>query len=391
MSPAEPRPRPPRAPAVRRVTASAPGKLILIGEHAVVYRRPALVAAAGLRLEARFAGPRPRAGGASTVRLDAPALGPPRELLWAEVIAHSRRARAAWRAYAERPTADAFAAVRGDDPAHVVLVALGEAAESLGESDGPPIDLEIEAELPVGSGFGSSAAAAVAVIAGYLALRSAPAGLDDVERLVLEVERRQHGLPSGVDGAAVLYGGLIWAESTGPGLAFVPFDPGAGGSPLLDRLAVYDSGRPPESTGAVVAAVRARLEADPAAGGALLDRIEQASRALRDELAAGIDDPAPVREAFTAAQRALEELGVVPEPVAAAVRAVETAGGAAKISGAGSLAGPGAGSLLVYHPEPERLEEVAELSALRRLRVPLGVEGLRLTVPGETDAEESPS
>jgi len=229
----------------------------------------------------------------------------------------------------------------------------------------------------------------VAVVAGYLALRSAPAGLDDVERLAREVERRQHGFPSGVDAAAVLHGGLVWAEAAGSarGLAFSPF---TARSPLLRRLAAYDTGRPPEATGAVVAAVRDRLDADPSWGRLLFDRIEEATRGLAVELSAEVEDPDRVRELFAAGGRALEELGVVPEPVRALTRAVEAAGGAAKISGAGSLAGPGAGSLLAYHPEPERLDEVAELAPLARLRMALGAQGLRLSGPEIDRAEAAP-
>lgn len=360
-----------------------------MGEHAVVYRRPALVAAVDLRLEARFAGPRPRKSGESTVRLDARDLGPPHELPWSEVFPYARAARARWERWAARPNAEGFAAVRGENPAHVVMVALGEAAGLLGETGGPPIDLTLSGRLPVGSGFGSSAAAAVAVVAGYLALRSAPAGLDDVERLALEVERRQHGLPSGADSATVLHGGLVWAEAAGfdGGLAFSRF---AAPSGLLGRLAVYDTGRPPEATGEVVAAVRSRLDADPSWGGLLFDRIEDATRALRDELTAEIEDRKRARELIAACERALEELGVVPEPVRERVRAIEAAGGAAKISGAGSLAGPGAGSLLVYHPEPKRLEDLPALEGLRRHRVKLGADGLRLTAPERRAGETGP-
>jgi hypothetical protein len=139
----------------------------------------------------------------------------------------------------------------------------------------------------------------------------------------------------------------------------------------------------------VIAAVRARLEADPPWGRGVLDRLAEATRGLRDELAAEAEDPGRVRALIGTGQRALEELGVVPEPAAALVRAIEAAGGAAKISGAGSLAGPGTGSLLAYHPEPEALAGVAELAAIRRLEVPLGVEGLRLAGPDRDPPAEA--
>jgi hypothetical protein len=60
------------------------------------------------------------------------------------------------------------------------------------------------------------------------------------------------------------------------------------------------------------------------------------------------------------------------------VRAIESAGGGAKISGAGSLTGPGAGCLLVVHPEPGRLAALSALADLRRLPVRLGAPGLRV-------------
>lgn len=198
----------------RRVTVSAPGKLILMGEHAVVYGRPALVAAIDLRLSARFSDS-PDPG----VRLDLLDLGISAHLSWMEVRAYSSGARERWDDYSTHPGPESFREMRGEDPAHVVKAALGEAVEALGGDLDCGLELRVESDLPLGSGFGSSAATAVAVVAGFFswqsAWRSAEVDPERIERLALQVERRQHGHPSGVDGATILRGGVLWARRLG--------------------------------------------------------------------------------------------------------------------------------------------------------------------------------
>jgi len=376
------------------IAVSAPGKLILMGEHAVVYGRPALVAALDLRLTVRVA---PRADGG--VRLDLPGLGHTEETSWQALRAYARSVRESWHAYSREPAPERFRAVQREDPAHVVKVALGEAAETLitpalfsqppprppgeeGEKQGglPGLALRVESQLPIGSGFGSSAATAIGVIAGCLAFCGHPLDPLRIEGLALEVERRQHGLPSGVDSATVLFGGLLWARKlAGGGLETERL---AVTSPLLRRLRVYDTGTPAESTGAVVAAVRARRDRDPVAHERLLDRIEAATRGFRAQLEQPAEDAAVTVGLIRECQACLEELGAVPEAARALVRRVEAEGGAAKVSGAGSLSGPGAGSVLVYHPETERIAAWPFLQSLSFHSVRLGADGLRR----ETDA-----
>lgn len=367
---------PPDSNLVPTVTVSTPGKLILMGEHAVVYGRPALVAAVDLRLSATLSSP-PPGPGAGGVRLDLPGLSHSEDLSWSEVLDYARAARGRWQHYSRQPGPESFRELRGEDPAHVVKIALGEAAASLETSaDTPPapLHLRIDSEIPIGSGFGSSAATATAVIAGYLALASVP-DLARIERLALEVERRQHGMPSGVDGATVLHGGILSARKLPSGE--LETERIAGRSPLLSRLRVYDTGMPPEPTGAVVAAVRGLRDRDPAGHERLLDRISAATEGLREELAREEEDPERTVHLLREHQACLEALGVVPGAVRAAVREIEAAGGAAKISGAGSLAGPGAGSLLVYDPFFGRLSDHAALQSFRFYPVHLGAPGFR--------------
>ncbi len=67
----------------------------------------------------------------------------------------------------------------------------------------------------------------------------------------------------------------------------------------------------------------------------------------------------------------------MPEIVCRAIRRVEALGGGAKISGAGSLSGPGAGCLLVYPAPGTEAAVEAELRQVPRHSCVLGVEGLR--------------
>jgi len=358
------------------IAASAPGKLILTGEHAAVYGHPALVAATGLRLTAEFS-----AAEAPGVELDFPALGRRLQLSWNDVLEHARRSRAAWERYAADPRPELFAEVCDGDPLHLPKVALGEAADSLNDTEPPPLHLAVRSDLPIGSGLGSSAATAVTLVAGYLAWRggSAPFLSHALEALVNDVERRQHGTPSGIDAATVLRGGILWARrQASGGVDLSPLSPAALSSPVLAKLRVWDTGRPPESTGAVVAWVRERRAGNPRHWDGVLARLGEASAALRRELESNREDPPVLRELLCAAEAGLEELGVVPAPVRELVRRIEAEGGAAKVSGAGSLAGPGAGVLLVYHPEPERAAAWRFLSELPLYPMRLGGPGLRL-------------
>ncbi len=328
----------------------------------------------------------PRAASAWTC----PTSPTPKSLSWSGVLAYCRAARESWGEYSREPGPDRFRAVRGEDPAHIVKAALGEAAEALDETAPPGVEVRVESRLPIGSGFGSSAAIAVGVVAAYLAFRGVFSGkdldLDLIEKLALEAERRQHGLPSGIDTATVLRGGLLWARKLPSGeLETERLPLGTAGSSLLSRIRVYDTGTPPESTGAVVAAVRARRDQDPARHERILDGIEAAVQAFRVELArdgAGDRDDrdhrARIVQILRDCEGCLEELGVVPPAVRAVVRRIEAEGGAAKISGAGSLAGPGAGSLLVYHPEIEEISGWTFLQPFPYHPVHLGAQGLRL-------------
>lgn len=357
----------------RRIRASAPGTLVLVGEHAAVYGRPALVAALDLRCEVQV-----EVGPGEELALELPDVGVATYLGRREVEEYSSWVRQQWEGWAQGSAASSFTALRGGNAADLVRVALGETALALGEW--PDVcAVRVASAIPPSGGFGSSAALAVAVVAAVLLAAGEEASLERVEAIALEVERRQHGRPTGIDHGAVLRGGIVAVRPAGDRRpSFMHLKPAAAG---LRAFNVYDTGPPAEPTGEVVADVRRRFTGKATQLDPLLDQLETVAARVEEWLVSRQARREDLIAEVRRAERCLEELGVVPTPVQAVARAVEAAGGAAKISGAGSLAGPGAGALLVIWPEALHLPPT--LAACARVPCALGAPGL------EVDVEEA--
>jgi diphosphomevalonate decarboxylase len=155
--------------------ARAPGKLILLGEHAVVFGEPALAAALPLGVEVELsdddAGPR--------LLLDAPSATTPAE------------------------------AIDG-------LRAIAEAADPASPRAARVL-ARVRSDIPLGAGLGSSAALGVALARALCARAGRPCPPELAARLALEFERPFHGAPSGVDPAACAQDGVILFRRGGEG------------------------------------------------------------------------------------------------------------------------------------------------------------------------------
>ncbi len=349
-----------------------------MGEHAAVYGRPAVVAAIDRRMHLELEVSAATQGGPEPcLSLSLPQVDVQDTWSWHRLATYAQDRRLAWQKWSEDPQSFPFPTVLGSDPAHLIRVAVGETLLHLGKLPARDARLHMHSEIPLGSGFGSSAAASVVVVRALLELLGADADDDLVGRLALQAERRQHGAPSGIDTTTVIHGGALWVEKRQGRLQMEPIKIKESG--LIDRFRIFHSGAPGQSTGEVVAAVRALRDEDPAAFDHALDQASGLTGEFRGLLQTS-DQPAEARalaliQGFGAW---LEGIGVVPTSVTEVVRAVESIGGAAKISGAGALSGPGAGSLLIFHPQPEKLDNLPVLQHLERLDLKLGAPGLRI-------------
>lgn len=154
-------------------TATAPGKIILFGEHAVVYGRPAIAAPVG-QVRARVnVIPEPMRPD-NQVHIVAPAVGVDEQMTDLHPEAPLRRA-----------------------------VELVQAA--LGAKRYPAVTLRISSTIPVASGLGSGAAVSVALIRALSAFWGMPLPVEQVSALAYEVEKLHHGTPSGIDNTVIAY------------------------------------------------------------------------------------------------------------------------------------------------------------------------------------------
>jgi len=302
------------------------GKIILLGEHAVVYGYPALAAALDRGVEVAPV-PTPAGG---PLRLDIPA----------------------WNI--------AVTAGRAPDH-HRVGRALAAIADALG-IDFPAVSLVGDAQIPVGAGLGSSAAMAVAVSRALLAHLGRKVDAKTVTAAASASEAILHGRPSGVDVALAIAGGLgVFRRSSG----LRPIS--AAATPSL-RVLVGPSGEPRE-TSAMVERV-----AEATAGRTDDARLVELGRLTDLGTTALLDSELPrLGDAMTRAHGVLAELGVSTPKLDGLCEAARTAGAhGAKLTGAG-----GGGAVIAIAP---RDREPAVLAAWRAA----GVAGFVATVGGSS-------
>ena len=311
-------------------TASAPGKVYLFGEHAVVYGQPAVPCALELRARAtvgrRASGLRVHVGDLS---LDGFTLdygegsGPAVEVPEPVAVAAAE--------YVTEAVDSARAAAREAG----VEVSTG-------------LDVAVESEIPPGAGLGSSAAVVVATLAAVSKELGVELGREDLAERAYEVERTVQGEASRADTFCSTVGGAVRVE----GDECEPI-----GVPELPLVVGYDGGG--GDTGELVSEVRTRTDeygfaADTVT--AIGDLVRRGERAL----AAG--DTGELGELMNIDHGLLSALGVSARSLDAMVWAAREAGAdGAKLTGAGGGGcivaldeTPATANALEYAPDCER-------------------------------------
>jgi mevalonate kinase len=287
--------------------ATAPGKIILFGEHAVVYGRPAIAAPLSqVRAQAIVS------DGSSdgSVRLIAPDLGQ-------------------------------ALALHEADRDNALAAAVRQLQIAAGIDKLPPLTITVSSQIPIASGLGSGAAITAAIVralAQHLGLVDF-VGNTAVSDLTYEVEKIYHGTPSGIDNTVVAHEQPVYFQRGQPHNRIEPF---AVARPL--RLIVADTGIS-SSTRQVVGDVRRRWQARRQLFDDLFDQCgaitDQARRALQT------GDIVRIGQLMTQNQALLQAMTVSSPELERLVETAIAAGAwGAKLSGAGR-----GGNMIAIAPE----------------------------------------
>lgn len=157
------------------VTTTAPGKIILTGEHFVVHGAYSIAAAINKRVRVTIS----KGSGVSRIS-----------------------------------SGHMISKIADDDGRFVAVKAV--LRKVLEVRDEENLEVTISSEIPAGSGLGSSAAASIATAAAALKFLGLSTDKRNIIEIAMQGERMVHGNPSGIDTEASLRGGvLLFSKSAG--------------------------------------------------------------------------------------------------------------------------------------------------------------------------------
>ncbi len=296
---------------INMIKISIPGKIHLIGEHSVVYGKPAILASVNLYLSAKIT---------------------------------------------KSKTKEILGIVHYDDAIYRLQNSIEKKIKEKFGVEIPMYKIEIDkTQIPVGSGLGTSASLSSAFAICLLKFLKIDYTEKDIFDIAIEGEKIFHGNPSGGDLAAVLQSGIILFRKGKTTNKIKPL--GFKIPEEIANLVLINSGKPAETTAEMLQLVKdnyARSQSE-------IIGIFQSQGALATRMAKVLKkgDQEKFIKIIKKAERNLEKLGVVGEAAKQIIHNIETLGGAGKISGAGGIK-EGSGMILAFHEDPNTIVEFAK-------------------------------
>jgi len=281
--------------------ASACGKVILFGEHAVVHGRPAIaVPVSGLRIYAEIT------DGKGTIY--------------------------------NQPLGRTMTLDQREEP---LVKAAWMALDRVGTND-TSFDIHLSGDIPISSGLGSGPAVVVAIMRAIGMRFSHDFKASDLAAMSFETEKIFHGNPSGIDNTVVSYEQPVYFIKGKP-ITMLKV-----GKPFT--IVIGDTGVPKASTKELVEGVAARMRREPAKYNAMMDEMAGIANKAKRIIESG--DPSDLGALMDCNHELLRDIGVSHPMLEKLVKAAKDGGAlGAKLVGAG-----GGGNMIALAKDAERVK-----------------------------------
>lgn len=303
--------------------ARSPAKLILSGEHSVVYGKPAIAMAID-----RYAESTVLTGLSSMIFFNCLNLKYAKSFTVQTLKILKKQLQEQYYAFLE-----GRCAIRDvlKKPFELLQYTVTHLIESWNISLPEGLEIRSSSNIPIGCGMGSSAALVMSTLYAlihFLKLEIDPAKILSLGR---EAENLQHGYSSGLDLHLAMTGGCLRFEEGKTFPRSLPQFP----------LAIAQTGQPLSTTGQCVSVASDYFKKNRE----ILEDFAKVTQAFDEALIKG--ELKDIQNCVRENNRLLVKIGVVPQKVQDFIDAVEKEGAAAKICGAGGVIGENAGVVLV--------------------------------------------
>ena len=321
------------------IKTRSPAKLILSGEHAVVYGKPGLAMAIDYYTEVVVGPYKPQ-----IIKFKCPELGYECEYSIDEMRKYKERLAARYKRFIQLEIAikDVLS-----EPTELLLYTVATLIDTVPQG----LNIEVSSKIPIGCGMGSSAAMIMSVMKAvncFLELNMSDSELLSLGR---QIENLQHGKSSGLDLQVIMSGGCLKFRTSSQ--QYLPNASMKGCPDEIEQLTVaplpwfstVNTGTPESTTGEVVTTVAPHFTPEK-----LAEYFQAVTDAFADALCK--QNLLDLQYATKENHKLLMHLGVVPERVADFIASIEQWGGAVKVCGAGSVKGEQAGVVLIVSEQP---------------------------------------
>jgi len=308
---------------MKKITAKVPGKIILSGEHAVVYGKPAIATAIN-----RFAATTITPQIEPKIFFYLPDFNYQAIYSMQELHTLKNKLLQKYQTFIDKKL-DVSEILQ--KPIELIQFTLINFLDHFKLKIENGLQIEINSNIPIGCGFGSSAAVILSIIGALANYFEINLTEDEYFKIAQSCEKLQHGYPSGIDAQTCLHGGCVYFQQG----SIKPCN-------ITNELPMFivNTGTPRVSTGECVTTVAKKFQHSE-----IWNKFSTITNSLFDVLVA--NKMGALQKLIRKNHRLLVEIGVVPARVQNFITDVEQLNGAAKISGAGSVAGDNAGIVLV--------------------------------------------